>query len=604
MKSQSEEKPRAQGPEELSLQLLVRDQLRMPVRTHFRSYLRPQALNLLCFVLGVSVVNLSANVFAQSASQTQGQTQGQTQVQTQVLTQLQNRDKIPFQNHGKTPDQTRGKTLSLIPGQNPGQNLGRKLTSRKSRTLKSNSRRKSGAHSSAAAASSPHIDPAADPQLSQSVSADQESALRNIGIARFTAAGNVTLSQADADGLVKLIVKELQNKSFLEPKLVERALTARTPADDIKSGAGGDAVDGYLVGEILPNAIYVRVMSGRSGRSLTALKIPLEDTVTGSALQNLKTREQIAAQVADQFIETFPYRGFVTKAGVRLVRINLGSKHGMQRGLHMKVFEFANGNFHGARKDLGEIEVVKVLGPNDSIASSAHVVGQLQPFNKIGFDDKVVTSVADTQGPKRGYAYVGVEDMNMDSQSAAANYTNRTYKMSQAPFFGIGLAIRRFSLDMRYGQARNTDYDVTYTEAVALYRGYQHNRGAWDLDAWIGGRIGIFNVTTSPNILGTLASSTGVSPAFAGSVTYSPSTSISIFSQLDVYYPVIYSGQNLGFLPYSVSGGVSGGARVMFTQRFGVQAGARIKSFRRAVDGLSSVQERQTSFFGDVVVGF
>ena len=446
--------------------------------------------------------------------------------------------------------------------------------------------------------------PASKDAATPSMNIEQESALRTVGISHFSTTNKVTLSPAEDEILVKLVVKELLNKSYLEAKLVDRSLSAKTPPAEIKQAALADGVDGFLFGEISPNLVFIRVFSGQSGRLLTSLRIPLENTISGSALENAKNRDLVASQVADQFIETFPYRGFITKVSNNLVKINLGSKHGMQRGLRMKVFEFSNGSFRAVRKDLGEVEVLKVLGPNDSIASALYSITPLQPFNKIGFDDKVVTSVADTQAPKRGFLYVGAEDMNMDTQSASPTYANRTYKMSQTPFFGIGLSLNRFALDMRYGQARNADYDVTYTEAVGIYRLYQRTRGAWDLELSAGGRIGIFNVTTAPNIIGTLSSSTGVSPAFAGSVTYTPRRGFSVFSQLDLYYPVFYSGQAFGFLPNSISGGVAAGARVMFTPRWGAQFGGRVKSFRRAIDGLSSVQERQTSFFGDVVVGF
>ena len=146
------------------------------------------------------------------------------------------------------------------------------------------------------------------------------------------------MSSAEDEILVKLIVKELLNKSYLEAKPVNRSLSTKTPPTEIKQAALAEGVDGFLFGEISPNLVFIRVFSGQSGRLLTSLRIHLENTISGSALENAKDRDLVASQVADQFIETFPYRGFITKVRDNLVKINLGSRHGMQRGLRMKVF--------------------------------------------------------------------------------------------------------------------------------------------------------------------------------------------------------------------------------------------------------------------------
>jgi hypothetical protein len=453
-----------------------------------------------------------------------------------------------------------------------------------------------------------------------------ETALTSLGLSSLTAGPGANELAGELPTLAQQVVESLKVKSFLNVKVLDsaRALTMKSLPADFRKAARLERVDGLIVGEISSTDVTMRLVSGKSGRTLSISKVPFPasrgtrpEQISGTEAD----KQKVIDQVVDSILQAIPYRGLVTSVGGGGVHLNLGSRDGILVGTHVHLYEFvketpspvsaqassasaASLPFSFAKRDLGEIEITRIDGPTESFGVEVHHQTESLLFAKVAFDDKSVTTVAETRIPTRAWILAGGESMNITTQSVSDKYANKTYKMSQAPFLFLGFGLGKLAVNVKVGQAGNDDYSVTYSEIVGMWRAFLLTRGQWDFTGEYGGRFANFNVTAKRNTIATLESSSAVSPAIGFLGVYTLKSRLKFFAGAEIYYPVIYSGATASYLPYSLSAGLKAGGRLGLTPRLSFEFGARIKAFRRPIEGISSAQERQTSFFGGALFTF
>lgn len=423
----------------------------------------------------------------------------------------------------------------------------------------------------------------------------RETAIRTIGVAPFT--GRV----ADPNGFAKAISDALAFKSYFVSRALTRAMGPATARDQIVSEASGANLDAVLLGEVdHEEGLVMRLSSGASGRGLETIKVPINN-VPGDAGQ----RGAIVDRIVDAVVRSIPYRGYVVKVnGGDGIVINLGSQHGLLPGMRLKIFEFVGDppSFRSERSQLAEIEITAVRGPAVSVARLVSGKGPVEPFSKIGFDDRTIAMVSETEEPLRNWVFVGGHVLSIGGD-AAPQYSRYVYTLSSTPSAAVGIGIGRFELRALYGQAKNSELSVAYTEAIALLEVWRKTSGFTDYIFGLGARYGAFNATSVAATQGEIQSTSAISPAFSVGLEHSLRSRTKLFANLQVYWPIFNSGSGSSPI-FSSGGGLNVGGRVELNRHVGVELGGTLKFFRRLVDGESSVQDRQSSIYGGLVFMF
>lgn len=431
------------------------------------------------------------------------------------------------------------------------------------------------------------------------VSGEKETAIRTIGIPTFVSSGRGRVSSSDVAAFTDLFIKLLSFKSHLQPKKIDGSLQTSAGASTLSRAARAAGVDGLLIGDLSADSVTLEVVSGQSGRILMTTIVPIPTF-------SMERRRAIADEVVDAFLRQFPYRGFVIQETDGEFEINLGSLHGMQPGLRMRVFEFdgTTPSLEGAREYLGEIEVKEIKGPDRSIAVPVGRTNGIGPYSKIAFADRPVGMVEETRVPSRGWVLLGGEIISIGGDVSAEKYADRAYQMDSTPFLLVGLGVGKFTGSLKFGQARNETYDLTYAELLGYWEIWERSWGLFEFTFDAGARVANFNTTTKRNVVSTIQPSTTLSPAAKVEVVYSPRGRLQVFAGAELFYPAFNSGQSFDVLPYTLGGGGFGGVRLGLRSNLDLELGARLKYFRRPVDGVSGVQERQSGFYGGLVVRF
>lgn len=452
---------------------------------------------------------------------------------------------------------------------------------------------------------------------SEKLAASAETAIRSIGVVLFTRedeatanGGNaISINEAD-EALCEDVAQVLSEKSYLIGSCIKKRMTDKMGESAWTELARKRSMDGILLGEISGSRIQMRLLSGRTGREIGKFEgeIPAEspsmsDTSEKSA--RAKQRKRVET-VVDLFVAQVPLRGFVTRVSGDLVDLNLGARHGVQKGTFLRVFDFSgkDSSWSNPPKTLGVIEITEVVGPDSSSGRIVDRRGIITEYAKIAHEDAAPPRQAATARVTTDSSFwlsMGPEILTIDSKIRGVQNLNREYKMTSTPFVTVGMGAERWFSHLWYGYASDTEETLSYFALVAAYQfralggfksGYTLSAGAWvsQYSASIK-RVSLTRV---------LEDSTRYSPYFEARYQKVFGSRMLLFFGGEIYYPVMASGQQSSQIPFSFGYGVVPGLRWTASDWLSLEAGYRVQYLRLPLAGDKGTSEMQNGAFARV----
>ena len=414
-------------------------------------------------------------------------------------------------------------------------------------------------------------------------------ALRKIGLAPFSVKGRITSAQAEA--LTKQLANDMTAMSYIQAVPVAGSVVKSARAELLKT-VTTSGLDGVIIAEVSPEKVSGLLLS-RTGESLAPFALS-RDVALGSDAQ-IKV---ISRAIVDEVARAIPYRGYITgRTKEGFYEINLGKNQGILKGQRFRVFDFATPSFASERIDKGEVKVVEA---SDSTALVEPTGDEVQPYDKIGFNDQAHGMVAATQVETRGFAYVGGGLLNV-SGTGDPKYLDQAYNISSAAAFKIGGGWKDFAVDLLFAQANGDQTGLTYIEVIGNDQVYEQSFGGINrFSVLVGGRVASVGISTKRGIVSPLASTTSISPEFEARLDRIIKGPVRGFVSASAYFPIYVTGIDTSAVIFSYGIGGDAGLSLDLSQRMFLDVEGRYHLIRRPVQGQTAVNETYTEFFADL----
>jgi hypothetical protein len=439
--------------------------------------------------------------------------------------------------------------------------------------------------------------------LPGSVSVEAEFSVRRVGVL-FRGR-----SVAQGQSLATEMAKQLSAKTYLLAKTVEVADFPRLDAADgspvqrgnFKTWSSQYRVDAFLLLQEVDLSLRWTLFSSR-GHVLLSGTLGLQEKLSGVAESQI---QKLSEPMVDRLVALFPYRGFVTRVEAGRVRLNLGERHGVRVGDRLQLLTYSGRRFDSPLKRLGVVEVERLMGNSQS---EAIVAGRYEVpvYAKVGFQAPTqVNLAAQTLGTGTDWALtVGGELVGFAGDAAEARFQPKVFRFNATPFGVLGLAYRDSLVRGHFGSVRSDTETLNLFEVWAL-----HNWKTWGGDSSallvsFGLRYLSLQVVPRVGAITSLESGNVISPMLELRYNSVSRGLIRLFVLGEAFYPLISSGGSGSGLSFAFGGGAGAGAQLSLTPRLAIEVSGRSRYFRRPVEGLSGVQERQNTVGGTLIFRF
>lgn len=428
---------------------------------------------------------------------------------------------------------------------------------------------------------------------------ERELAIRSLGVAVFTADKSAAKvwSPSVAAALCDGIATDLKAKSYFEATCVKNKVTEEQSADALREFAKRHEVDGVLMARVSDSGFVLSLLSGSTGRVIARFKAPLPGKM------NAEGQSAAISGIVDEVVRGVPFRGFLTFVDGDDVRINLGSRHGVQVGMSMKVFSFAGGepSFTSTRNPIATIEVTELKGTDTSVGRITERHGPIHPYAKISHQivaDETPEPGAVRVAEKGLWFTAGAEIFSVATKATDLARQDRVYNLSGVPFMQFGVGGEKWFTQLVYGFASNDEESLSYASALGAYQLKNWATATHGLSLSVGAWLSQFSATTRRSDAPVkLADSYRYSPYLELRYQFTVASWMKAFLSLEGYYPAIATAQKSAMLFFSGGVGSVAGVRFHILKNTSAELGARAQYLTLPTSGSKGLTETQIAPF-------
>lgn len=457
-----------------------------------------------------------------------------------------------------------------------------------------------------------------EPQAAKS----PETTVTNDLAVRVVAVPPIAVAKAARKFLSKDFEKKLRDRlaldiktlTYTQPTLVAEplkggVLSSERPNKAIGAYIKKAAVDGLLYVQLGLEEINTTIVS-RSGRLIRTFQVKYRV----AELDEREPEINISQRVIDKFVLSISYKGYVIKLdkGGTIAHLNLGSTHGIKVGDLLGLFEYRGSTLQSTRRSLLNVEVKEIVGPSECIVVPEKVSklggrDRIPPIAFVSYDKpKTISVSAEDKSIVGGHWWIsaGASVESYGAEAAAPKYESRVFKVNSTPFGTFGFGNDDITAHAGFGSAASSSETLRFFDLQATYALYQYgaSQSAFILSG--GGRLLMIDVVPVPGMISALSSTNVLSPIAEFRYQYVPRGRVRLVGVGEVFWPIWSTGADLGSLIFAFGGGVGGSLQLALTERFGLEVFAKVRFLRRTVDGMSGVQERQSSMGAGLIFSF
>lgn len=424
------------------------------------------------------------------------------------------------------------------------------------------------------------------PNLSLAQSSESATAIGTVGVGTFTDARSNRIASA-VKSLSEGVVTRLNARTYLKAKAIGAVLSPGEKSPTLRPLIAKASVDGLLLAEVGDGDVRWNLI-GSLGQVVTSGKVEAAGYSTDADLG------LTADRIVDSVAASVPYRTYITREiGPDVYEINMGTAGGFLKGQRLRVFDFGGSDFKAKRTDTGVVEVVSV---KEWTAEVEAVSGaeKIRPFQKIAFEERANGMALPEPPPSKGWVGLGGGMLTVASDSPAAAYDQKVFRLNSTPVLMFGLGYGKTELIAGFAQAQNTTEDLVFSEAILDRQMSGGGSGLWNWKFLAGLRFSSYMVTSDSVIRSQLESLTSLSPHLALAYEKYMGGPLYFLAGAEAMPLTYYSGNNSNIL-FSYGAGVNLGLRFDFSRRWTFDVTGRMQTFRRPVDGSSAVQERHSN---------
>lgn len=369
------------------------------------------------------------------------------------------------------------------------------------------------------------------------------------------------------------------------------------------------AVDGLLYVQLGLEEINTTVVS-KSGRLIRTFQVKYRV----AELDEKDPEIALSQRVVDALVLSVSYKGYVIKVdkGGTVAHINLGSAHGIKVGDLLGLFEYRGSTLQSTRRSLLNVEVKEIVGPSECIVAPEKATkfggrDRIPPVAFVSYDKpKTISVSAEDKSIVSGRWWVsaGASVESYGAEAAAPKYESRVFKVNSTPFGTFGFGNDDITAHAGFGSAASSSETLRFFDLQATYALYQYGASQTAFIVSGGGRLLMIDVVPVPGAISALSSTNVLSPMAEFRYQYVPRGRVRLIGIGEVFWPIWSTGVDLGSLIFAFGGGVGGSLQLALTERFGLEVYGKARFLRRTIDGMSGVQERQSSMGTGLIFSF
>jgi len=410
------------------------------------------------------------------------------------------------------------------------------------------------------------------------------------------------------------ILLDIKTLTYVQPTLAAEPLkggmlSSERPNKVIGAYIKKAAVDGLLYVQLGLEEINTTIVS-KSGRLIRTFQVKYRV----AELDEKDPEIVLSQRVVDAFVLSVSYKGYVIKTdkGGALAHLNLGSAHGIKVGDLLGLFEYRGGTLQSTRRSLLNVEVKEIVGPSECIVvpEKATKFGRrdrIPPVAFVSYDKpKTISVSAEDKSIVSGRWWVsaGASVESYGAEAAAPKYESRVFKVNSTPFGTFGFGNDDITAHAGFGSAASSSETLRFFDVQATYALYQYGASQTAFIVSGGGRLLMIDVVPVPGAISALSSTNVLSPMAELRYQYVPRGRVRLIGIGEVFWPIWSTGADLGSLIFAFGGGVGGSLQLALTERFGLEVFGKARFLRRTIDGMSGVQERQSSMGAGLIFSF
>ncbi|MBL7689357.1 MAG: hypothetical protein JNJ49_15070, partial [Bdellovibrionaceae bacterium] len=204
----------------------------------------------------------------------------------------------------------------------------------------------------------------------------------------------------------------------------------------------------------------------------------------------------------------------------------------------------------------------------------------------------------------RWWVSAGASVESYGAEAAAPKYESRVFKVNSTPFGTFGFGNDDITAHAGFGSAASSSETLRFFDLQATYALYQYGASQTAFIVSGGGRLLMIDVVPVPGAISALSSTNVLSPMAEFRYQYVPRGRVRLIGIGEVFWPIWSTGADLGSLIFAFGGGVGGSLQLALTERFGLEVYGKARFLRRTIDGMSGVQERQSSMGAGLIFSF
>ncbi len=433
----------------------------------------------------------------------------------------------------------------------------------------------------------------------------KELSIRKLGLAKIKIARSAR--QFVPKGLeVRLserLIQDLASKTYFEPAAIDGALSGESRASIVQQASKKNQVEGLIVFEIGLEEIL--------GTLFTQNGWPIKKFEFRYLIGEMEKNNAVSIlseRIIEGIVQAIPYRGFVTSIGKESATVNLGSQHQIKEGDILELFDFRRPNMNSTRRMMGNVVVLKVNGPTESVVGP---IGDrafpAEPYAKVSFrvSNIMATEATDPSVVSgRWWMGIGGQIQSFGAEAAAPKYESKLFKVNGTPFASLAAGNSIWSFQGAFGSASSTSETLNFFDFMGLYSIYQLGgaQSAWSLSA--GGRALLINVVSLPEKISALSTTTVFSPVVEARYQYVPKGRVRVGFSTELFWPVYSTGAELGALIFAFGAGAGVQLQFALASQLGIEVSGKLRYLRRPIEGQSAVQERQSVLSSGLVFSF
>ncbi len=410
------------------------------------------------------------------------------------------------------------------------------------------------------------------------------------------------------------ILLDIKTLTYVQPTLAAEPLkggmlSSERPNKVIGAYIKKAAVDGLLYVQLGLEEINTTIVS-KSGRLIRTFQVKYRV----AELDEKDPEIVLSQRVVDAFVLSVSYKGYVIKTdkGGALAHLNLGSAHGIKVGDLLGLFEYRGSTLQSTRRSLLNVEVKEIVGPSECIVvpeKAAKFGGRdrIPPVAFVSYDKpKTISVSAEDKSIVSGRWWVsaGASVESYGAEAAAPKYESRVFKVNSTPFGTFGFGNDDITAHAGFGSAASSSETLRFFDVQATYALYQYGASQTAFIVSGGGRLLMIDVVPVPGAISALSSTNVLSPMAELRYQYVPRGRVRLIGIGEVFWPIWSTGADLGSLIFAFGGGVGGSLQLALTERFGLEVFGKARFLRRTIDGMSGVQERQSSMGAGLIFSF